>query len=120
MSALELTLLCPLVGAFILGWVKSPAAGSALNIAIAIAGAAASLALALEVLASGPIGGGQLYVDAFNVYLIALTAMVGSTTAVFSGPYMSHELERGRIGMGRQLRRRSDPSSVRGNGATVR
>src|SRR5690606_37578827 len=40
------------------------------------------------------------YVDAFNVYLIALTAFVGATTAVFSRPYMAHELERGRLGLG--------------------
>lgn len=39
----------------------------------------------------------MLYVDVFNVYLVALTAFVGLTTAIFSRPYMLHELERGRV-----------------------
>ncbi|OGI52182.1 MAG: hydrogenase 4 subunit F, partial [Candidatus Muproteobacteria bacterium RIFCSPHIGHO2_01_60_12] len=43
----------------------------------------------------------MLYIDAFNVYLVTLTAFVGLTTAIFSRPYMLHEVETRRIGKGR-------------------
>ncbi|MCX8048150.1 MAG: hydrogenase 4 subunit F [Methylohalobius sp.] len=36
-------------------------------------------------------------VDSFNVYLIALTALIGLTTSIFSGPYMEHERQQGRL-----------------------
>ena len=101
MMALGLTLLFPLLGALILGWLARPHASSLLNISVSAAGAVASFALSLKILASGPIGGGLFYIDAFNVYLIALIALVGFTTSIFSGPYMAHELARGRIGGGR-------------------
>jgi len=101
MIALGWTLLFPLLGALILGWLAKPNAASLLNIATSAVGVMASFVLALQVLASGPIGGGLFYIDAFNVYLIALTALVGFTTAIFSRPYMTHELEQGRIGTGR-------------------
>ena len=97
MTALALTLGFPLLGALVLGWVVRPGAGALLNVAASMLGTAASMLLALEVLSSGAVGGGLLYVDAFNVYLIVLTAFVGATTAIFSRPYMAHELERGRI-----------------------
>ena len=100
MTALTLTLLFPLLGALVLGWITRANAGSALNIAVSVLGTVAAVALALEALASGSIGGDFFYIDAFNVYLIVLTAFVGATTAIFSRPYMTHELERGRIGMG--------------------
>ena len=43
----------------------------------------------------------QFYVDALNVFLIALTALVGFTTALFSRPYMRIEHDRGRLSAGR-------------------
>ncbi|HEX7037811.1 MAG TPA: hydrogenase 4 subunit F [Pseudomonadales bacterium] len=100
MTALALTLLFPLAGALVLGWVRRPEIGAVLNVAASVLGTLAALALALDVLAAGSVGGGLLYVDAFNVYLIALTAFVGATTAIFSRPYMAHELERGRVRQG--------------------
>jgi len=101
MIALGMTLLFPLLGALVLGWLARPNASSLLNIAVSAGGTAASFALALEVLASEAFGTGLFHIDAFNVYLIALTALVGFTTAIFSRPYMAHELEQGRIGLGR-------------------
>ena len=101
MIALAFTLLLPLVGALVLAWLARPGASSLFNIAVSAGGALASFALALKVLASGAFGAGLFYIDAFNVYLIALTALVGFTTALFSRPYMAHELELGRIGLGR-------------------
>jgi len=97
-SALGWTLLFPLLGALLLGWMKQPQRAAGLNIVLAGLGLAASARLALTVLDQGTLGGGQFYVDAFNVYLIALTALVGFTTSIFSRPYMAHELETGRVG----------------------
>lgn len=56
----------------------------------------ASLVMARAVLTDGAMTrvNGLFHVDAFNVYLIVLTAFVGLTTAIFSRPYMEHELER--------------------------
>ena len=39
----------------------------------------------------------QFFVDPFNVFLVALTAFVGFTTAIFSRPYMRIEEEHGRL-----------------------
>lgn len=101
MSALYWTLLFPLAGAAALGWLKNPRHGAWLNIALSALGFAGSIGLTLQVLEAGSLGGDQFYVDAFNVYLIALTALVGLTTAVFSRPYMAHEIQLGRAGTGR-------------------
>jgi hydrogenase-4 component F len=100
-NALNWTLLCPLLGALLLGWVREPRLGGWLNVALAGLGFCAAIWLTLTVLQAGPLGGEQFYIDAFNVYLIALTALVGVTTTLFSRPYMIHELELGRVGAGR-------------------
>jgi hydrogenase-4 component F len=50
----------------------------------------ASLALAIGVARHGVVAGAVFRVDAFNVYLLALTAFVGMTTSIFSRPYMQH------------------------------
>src|SRR6186713_3575704 len=39
----------------------------------------------------------QFFIDAFNVFLVTLTAFVGLTTAIFSRPYMRIEAEHGRV-----------------------
>jgi hydrogenase-4 component F len=64
---------------------------------------AVSVWLALIVYADGPLlsPSRMLYIDAFNVYLVTLTAFVGLTTAIFSRPYMQHEVETRQIGKGR-------------------
>jgi len=43
----------------------------------------------------------QFFVDPFNVFLVALTAFVGFTTALFSRPYMRIELDHGRVNAAR-------------------
>jgi hydrogenase-4 component F len=37
------------------------------------------------------------FIDAFNVYLVVLTAFVGFTTSLFSASYIEHEVEIGRL-----------------------
>ena len=100
MNALELTLVLPAASAIVLALVGHLAHAAALNVAVSAATLAASMALATDVLGNGgtPTTGPLLHVDAFNVYLVSLTAFVGLTTAIFSRPYMAHERARGRVG----------------------
>ena len=43
------------------------------------------------------VGHEQFFIDAFNVFLVTLTAFVGLTTSLFSRPYMRIEAEHGRV-----------------------
>ncbi|MFA7270419.1 MAG: hydrogenase 4 subunit F [Sterolibacterium sp.] len=43
----------------------------------------------------------QFFVDPLNVFLVALTALVGFTTSLFSRPYMRIEHDHGRLTVGR-------------------
>jgi hydrogenase-4 component F len=71
-----------------------------INMALTAATLVTSLWLAGVVLDGGPLLSDNrlFYIDAFNVYLVALTALVGFTTAIFSRPYMQHEVETRRLG----------------------
>lgn len=97
MIALICTLSAPLLAAVTLAVVRSPRAGTHINIGASMLSLAASIWLAWTVLVNGDIRGAEFQVDAFNVYLIVLTSFVGMTTSVFSGPYMAHELELRRV-----------------------
>lgn len=103
MIALGLTLLFPLLGILLLGCIGHWRCAGAVNLVISTITFAAALFLAISIFEHGPIlsAGKLFYVDAFNVYLIVLNAFVGMTTAVFSGPYMAHELKIGRVDDGR-------------------
>lgn len=70
-----------------------------LNAAFSAATFAAACALTARVIAGGPmlVAHEQFFVDPFNVFLIALTAFVGMTTALFSRPYMRVEEHHGRV-----------------------
>lgn len=105
MTALYGVLLIPLAGILLLAGTGHRRFAGWMNIAINAAAFAASLALALNVFEQGPIlsPGKLLYIDAFNVYLVVLTAFVGLTTAIFSRPYMLHEMDARRLGR-RRLR----------------
>jgi hydrogenase-4 component F len=98
-TLLEVTLLAPLIGGLLLVFIGHRALGGWVNVATCAVTFGASLAMALDVFAHGPrlSGGRMFYIDAFNVYLVALTAFVGMTSAIFSRPYMRHEVERGRV-----------------------
>ncbi|RMD75135.1 MAG: hydrogenase 4 subunit F, partial [Bacteroidetes bacterium] len=105
MSLFLATLAMPLLGGLLLGMLNNPALAARLNVAVGIATFTASLGLAGVVLTSGAQEsiGGWFFLDAFNVFLVALTAFVGMTTTIFSGPYMRHEREHGRVD-GRRMR----------------
>ena len=100
MIAAYLLLFIPLAGMLILSWVNDSHQAGRINIRFNAVALMASLWLAVNVLLQGPILSNtqMIYIDSFNVYLIALTAFVGLTTSIFSGPYMAHEQELGKVG----------------------
>jgi len=103
MTLLEITLLSPLIGGLLLVFIGHRPIGGWVNVVVGAVTFATSLAMALDIFAHGPTlsSGRMFYIDAFNVYLVALTAFVGFTTSIFSRPYMRHEVERGRLTDGR-------------------
>jgi hydrogenase-4 component F len=99
-TSLLLMLGLPLAGALALAALGGyRRLGGLVNVGFSIATFAASLWLAAQVLRHGPLlsQGKFLYIDTFNVYLVALTAFVGMTTGIFSRHYMEHEVDRGRV-----------------------
>ncbi len=106
MNALLLVLIAPLAGALALRLVRPKVIAGWLNLAVSVVSLGAAIWLAAEVKAegevagalAGPIAGLTFRVDAFNVYLVVLTAFVGVTTSIFSRPYMRHVCDTGRIG----------------------
>ncbi|MGD8429364.1 MAG: hydrogenase 4 subunit F [Ectothiorhodospiraceae bacterium] len=81
-----------------LGFVRPLRWAGWINVTACAVSFAAAGTLAREVVASGNITAFSFRVDAFNVYLLVLTAFVGLTTAVFSRPYMRHVRDTGRTG----------------------
>ena len=96
MNALLATVFTPLVSALVLAWVRRLAVAGWVNILAATASFAATLVLAWQVSQAGEVAGLSFRVDAFNVYLLVLTAFVGMTTSIFSRPYMRHVCETGK------------------------
>ncbi len=96
MNALWLTLLSPLAGALVLAVLRPLAFSGWANLGFCLSSLGGTLWLALTVLQHGTISGSGFRIDAFNVYLVVLTAFVGLTTAIFSRPYMRHVCTEGR------------------------
>ncbi len=103
MTALQLTLAIPLGGMLLFAFIGHWRHAGWLNVLINAATFVATLTLAWGVLEQGPLLtlNKYFYIDAFNVYLVALTALVGLTTAIFSRPYMAHEVEARNLGQHR-------------------
>lgn len=93
----------PLLGGLLLAFLGHRSRAPELNVLVSGATFAAAAALTARVIAQGPmvVLGSQFFVDSFNVFLVALTAFVGFTTALFSRPYMRVERDRGKVGPGR-------------------
>ena len=96
---LLLVLATPLIGALLLAFVGAHRRAPEINVATSLATLGCAVLLVQRVIRHGPmtVGNEQFFVDPFNVFLIALTAFVGFTTAVFSRPYMRIEEDRGRL-----------------------
>ncbi len=103
MVEIVFVLVLPVIGAAVLAFVGHRAYASSVNVAVSAGTFIAAAALTARVIDRGPLLalGRQFLVDPFNVFLVALTAFVGMTTALFSRPYMRIEEEHGRLTPGR-------------------
>jgi hydrogenase-4 component F len=92
-------LVLPVAGAAVLALVGHQPRGAQVNVAVSLATFVAAALLTVRVIGEGPLLalGKLFFVDSFNVFLVALTAFVGFTTALFSLPYMRNEQVHGRI-----------------------
>ena len=105
MTEVVLVLGVPLIGALLQAlWGHRPFAAG-VNVVTSLLTFLASAALTARVVSLGPLTVMHelFFVDAFNVFLVALTAFVGFTTAIFSRVYMRIEQDRGKLSVG-QLR----------------
>lgn len=99
MDPLLLVLLTPLLGGIVLGLLGQHDAAPEINVGFSLATFIAAAVLTAKIIASGPIFAFDklFFVDPLNVFLVALTAFVGLTTALFSRPYMRIERDHGKM-----------------------
>jgi len=93
----------PMLGALLLAVFGAHRRAPDLNAGFSALTFLAACALTARVISQGDllVGREQFFVDAFNVFLVTLTAFVGLTTSLFSRPYMKIEAKHGRLGPGR-------------------
>jgi len=98
-GALPVLLGVPLVGALVLALWGQRDSAPEVNVAFSGGTLAAAVWLTADIVAQGPtaVWADNFYVDALNVFLVALTAFVGLTTALFSRPYMRVERDHGKM-----------------------
>src|SRR5476651_121424 len=95
----------PLLGALTLVMLGGRRWAPEANVVLSLITFFAACALTARIVAHGnlSVGHEQFFIDAFNVFLVTLTAFVGLTTSLFSRPYMRIEAQHGRLSIG-QLR----------------
>jgi len=100
---IALVLGVPLAGGLLLGLVGHRSWAPEVNALMSLVTFGASVLLTARVIADGPMSAldEQFFVDPFNVFLVALTAFVAFTTALFSRPYMRIEQHHGRVNAAR-------------------
>ena len=93
----------PLFGGALLALVGHKRWAPELNALMSLVTLGAAALLTVRVIADGPMTAmdEQFFVDPFNVFLVALTAFVAFTTALFSRPYMRIEEHHGRVNAAR-------------------
>jgi hydrogenase-4 component F len=89
----------PLTGGIALALFGHWSRAAELNVAFSALTFVAAATLVARVVADGPLtaAGEQFFIDPLNVFLVALTAFVAMTTALFSRPYMRIERDHGRV-----------------------
>jgi hydrogenase-4 component F len=89
----------PLAGGIALALFGHCSRAAELNVAFSALTFVAAAALVARIVADGPLtaAGEQFFIDPLNVFLVALTAFVAMTTALFSRPYMRIERDHGRV-----------------------
>jgi len=100
---IALVLGIPLAGGLLLALVGHRRWAPEVNAAMSFGTFGAAALLTARVIADGPMTAmdKQFFVDPFNVFLVALTAFVAFTTALFSRPYMRIEEHHGRVNAAR-------------------
>ena len=103
MNELILLLGTPLIAALLLAFLGHHRIAAEINTLASLLTLLAAAALTRQVINNGPIllFEDQFFIDPLNVFLIALTALVGFTTALFSRPYMRVEHDHGRLNTAR-------------------
>ena len=103
MIELACVLAVPFVSALLLALFGHRRCAPEINAAGSLATLVAAAALTVRVIGEGPLVlfDEQFFVDPLNVFLIALTALVGFTTSLFSRPYMRVEHHHGRLSVSR-------------------
>jgi hydrogenase-4 component F len=96
---IALVLGVPLLGAVVLAAFGHRSWAPEVNAAASLGTLVAAALLTGRVIADGPMTAlnEQVFVDPFNVFLVALTAFVAFTTALFSRPYMRTEERHKRV-----------------------
>ncbi len=94
-----LMLVIPLVSGALLAVFGERTWAPNLNVVASLCTFLAAVGLTAEIVANGPrfAFGEQFFIDSLNVFFVALTAFVGLTTSIFSGPYMRNEREHGKL-----------------------
>ncbi len=98
-----LVLAIPLLASGVLACFGHRRFAAEINIAGSLLTLLSAALLTIRVIRDGPLStlNEQFFVDPLNVFLIALTALVGFTTSVFSRPYMRVEHDHGKLSSGR-------------------
>jgi hydrogenase-4 component F len=93
----------PVLGTLLLGILGARRYAAEVNVGVSLATLLAASLLVVRIIRNGPllVGHEQFFVDSFNVFLVALTAFIGFTTAIFSRPYMRIEEHHGRLNASR-------------------
>jgi len=94
-----LVLAFPLIGGLLLTVFGERAWAPNLNVITSLGTFLSAVLLTAEVVAHGSrmAFGEMFFIDSLNVFLVTLTAFVGLTTSIFSGPYMRNEREHGKL-----------------------
>jgi hydrogenase-4 component F len=89
----------PLAGSLVLALAGHRNAAMELNVAFSLGTFVAACVLTVQVIEGGPmfVWDRAFFIDPLNVFLVALTAFVGFTTALFSRPYMRIERDHGKM-----------------------
>ena len=103
MSELLPILGIPLATSIVLAFIGHRPYAAVVNIGGSLLTLLAAAFLTVHVVRDGPMTlfNEQFFVDPLNVFLIALTALVGFTTSVFSRPYMRVEHDNGKLSANR-------------------
>ena len=99
LNALAFLLASPLAGGVVLALFGHRAIARDVNVAFSLGTFVSACALTAQVVRDGPLllWNSEFYIDALNVFLVTLTALVGLTTAIFSRPYMRIEQDHGKM-----------------------